>query len=178
MGLMYSHKDESLNRPRPFELGFFARSLVLSTPPTKLFFHDAGFNQAFRSFTGGLDYFKECFEGPLKRADNFWMFPVDYYLGVLWGDGGAPVLDLFGYQEVDLSDRAENWKENIDYQTLIIKSGSVVPKNEMVFCEDSAMMRGLEGIFRRSNPNFKHYIKNFPDLGTIEDSITLLPATI
>lgn len=77
-----------------------------------------------------------------------------FMIAVMWGDLGDKMIDLFKYDSLD------NWSDNPEVSSFIIRNGVCVPKEKTITCGDGLIVLGAEERFRRDTKNLDEYMGN------------------
>ena len=109
----------------------------------------------------------------------------DYIIAVLWGDmvldvdqneshtRGNKMIDCFGYS--DVSKDPKEWPGNPDIEPWFMMNGVYVKKTDIgtagKSCEDSIIVLGIEGEYRRQCKDLKEYLQNPPKIIGLENII-------
>ena len=147
-------------------MSFKPQRLLLpwNSPPSRVYIHDAGFNEIYKSDKAVLDYFTEIFNRDLRNSDKF-----NYLLAIAWGDINSKekVIDFFGYNGFD------NWPGNPDVSIWVVRNGLIAP-NENKTCCDSLVILGEEEKYRRTTKSLEDYMLKAPKIS----NFTNLPKTV
>jgi hypothetical protein len=87
-----------------------------------------------------------------------------FILASMWGKlpDRIKVIDFCGLSDMDES----RWPGNPDVSMWVVENGVYIPEGRT--CEDSIIVFGREGDFRRSLPGLEEFRRNYPDLEEME----------
>ena len=127
-------------------------------PPVKAYFHEAGFQDVFGGdVANAQSYLLQAF-----HKQRFVLTPFDYIIAAVWGDvkTGDRVVDVFGYSDI------HPWRtSNPDSDPYEIRNETWQPLKRM--CEDTQVILGREGEFRRQTDDLADFMRRWPDLPAI-----------
>jgi hypothetical protein len=139
-----------------------------SKPPVRAYIHESGFAEAFpsscctNSFYEAIKYLKRVLN-PLKNGGLRTKTDFSYFLAMIWGADGDKIVDLVGILDIDSSEEPENWQIDLAMPTFVFRNGVYQPKLSYL-SEDSHIILGQEGQYRRYCKNLQQYLQNPPEL--------------
>jgi len=150
----------------------------------RVYVHTAGFEEVYKKRgddAKGILTANEYRCNVLDALDDRIRSLFAYFLGIVWGDSqtDAKMFDLFGYQNFEAL-RGPAWqRSNPDISAWVFRNGVYVPPTppNSLTCEDSMIMLGTEGDYRRSTSGLQDYLTGIPSLGPLEPSYLIIPIT-
>src|SRR3989344_7602383 len=128
----------------------FRSRFILSngTPPGRVYLHTAGLHEVFNN--GDCEVVAQKYLLRVLHDQRFILKEFEFYLGLIWGNikEKTKVIDFFGYKNIG------EWPGNPDVVPFVVKNGFCF-LNEPSTCEDSIIMLGKEGEYRRTLPDLK-----------------------
>ncbi len=131
-------------------------------PPGRVYISSLGLKEVYESYENAIKYVVSFLEA---RKDV--MIDFDYFLASVWADTRRrdKVIDFFGYNKI------ENWPGNPEVKSWIVRNGHYLPHLGTT-CEDTLILLGREGEYRKTTSDLKSYIEIPPiDLGGLENYI-------
>ena len=138
----------------------------INLPPVRAYVHKAGFEEVYHGDVGEARSYlmRNLNHGPVQ------MFDFNYLIAAVWGDPqGNKVIDFFGYSDVPSK---KNWPGNLDVSDWNIVNGLFVPrykafssgliKVEPKTCEDTTIVLGAEGVYRRKSKSLDEFLAKPP----------------
>jgi len=133
-------------------------------PPGKAYLHTFGLSAAYSNIYGDDPTIKAgCYIRNILSEHHKRFEYLDFLLGVLWGDDGEKVMNLFG-----LEGMGRNWHREPVYLNWTFKEGERILIPEMTR-GDGIIMLGCEELFRKGTANIDEYIekKDLPLLNNL-----------
>ena len=136
-------------------------------PPIRAYIHESGFAEAFpsscctNSFYDAINHLSDVLN-PQKNG-GLKTYEFHYCLAMIWGDNGDKMIDIIGVEDVDPSDKPENWQNNPEMPLFVFRNGIYQPKISYL-CEDGHIILGQEGQYRRYCKNLQQYLQNPPEI--------------
>jgi len=81
-----------------------------------------------------------------------------WVIGILWGDSGIPIVEVFAYNGIQRS----KWPGNPEVFYFQFRSRQLVEDSRSLTCGDGLMILGREEEFRRHKRTLKEYINDAP----------------
>ena len=81
-----------------------------------------------------------------------------WVIGILWGDYGIPIVEVFAYNGI----QRNKWPGNPEVFYFQFRSRQLVENSRSLTCGDGLMILGREEEFRRHKKTLKEYINDAP----------------
>ena len=141
-------------------LNFFAQVRELEQPNRGRFYIHNADSDVFgtNKITSGRKEF--------EKVRNFYGNQGLHYpwmIGILWGDCGKRIVDLFMYSKDHI---IRNWPGNPEISYAQFRNGNPVEKPKVLTFEDALIVLGRETDHRRRSDGLEHYLTEAPKFGS------------